>query len=239
MSKASDVSWFARVEADPPIFSVSVDATDRPNVNNSIYGTSIAQAGLYNQRYEDDLYGHVRAKSEVWHYDYPTPAGQRNLSRNAHSAVASSQGDYANYYALYGNNDRVTPQPSYDHGQQSIYGTAGGYPESVVPPAQGYIPEAYGAEFQVTLSRQESGFGFRIVGGTEEGSQVAIGHIVPGGAADLDGQIQTSDDILSVDGHSVANASHHHVVQLMGAAALSGQVTLGLRRRFTNLHSKF
>ncbi|CAB4058299.1 AIP3 [Lepeophtheirus salmonis] len=44
-------------------------------------------------------------------------------------------------------------------------------------------------EIAVTLHRQDSGFGFRIVGGTEEGSQVSIGHIVPGGAADLDGRL--------------------------------------------------
>lgn len=88
-----------------------------------------------------------------------------------------------------------------------------------------------GVECLVTLIRHESGFGFRIVGGTEEGSQVAVGHIVPGGAADLDGRINTGDEILSVDGHSVLKASHHQVVQLMQGAAMRGRVTLLLRRR--------
>ncbi|KAK6634563.1 hypothetical protein RUM43_011964 [Polyplax serrata] len=87
----------------------------------------------------------------------------------------------------------------------------------------------------VSLVRQETGFGFRIVGGTEEGSQVggtvSIGHIVPGGAADLDGRLYTGDEILSVDGQSVVNTSHHHVVQLMGKAAINGAVTIGIRRR--------
>ncbi|OQR75924.1 membrane-associated guanylate kinase, partial [Tropilaelaps mercedesae] len=235
------------------------------NINNSIYGTTLGLAsqmspaygnvGGTQSRFDDDVYGHVRSKSEVWHYDYPTPAGARQshtMSRNAHSAVLPSQGDYANYYALYGNDRGVTPQPSYDPtGQHSIYGTAESvrYAESLrAPSAQGgaVLPAGvYGegggsggnGEFQVTLSRQESGFGFRIVGGTEEGSQVTIGHIVPGGAADLDGSIQTGDEILSVDGHSVANASHHHVVQLIGAASISGQVTLGLRRRVPGLHN--
>lgn len=41
-------------------------------------------------------------------------------------------------------------------------------------------------DLTVFLKRNDSGFGFRIVGGTEEGSQVSVGHIVPGGAADLD-----------------------------------------------------
>lgn len=56
---------------------------------------------------------------------------------------------------------------------------------------------------EVTLDRQPSGFGFRIVGGTEEGSQVTVGHIVPHGAADANPRIETGDEILSIDGHNV------------------------------------
>uniref|UniRef100_A0A1B0DEK7 Uncharacterized protein n=1 Tax=Phlebotomus papatasi TaxID=29031 RepID=A0A1B0DEK7_PHLPP len=84
---------------------------------------------------------------------------------------------------------------------------------------------------EVTLERQTLGFGFRIVGGTEEGSQVTVGHIVPGGSADHDPRISTGDEILSIDGVNVVNASHHRVVQLMGEAALRGQVTMILRRK--------
>lgn len=62
------------------------------------------------------------------------------------------------------------------------------------------------------------------------GPQVSIGHIVPGGAADVDGRLRTGDEILSVDGQSVVHTSHHHVVNLMGAAALNGRVTIGVRR---------
>ncbi|XP_060515854.1 membrane-associated guanylate kinase, WW and PDZ domain-containing protein 1 [Cylas formicarius] len=83
----------------------------------------------------------------------------------------------------------------------------------------------------VTLNRQETGFGFRIVGGIEDKSQVAVGHIVPGGAADLDGRMQSGDEIVSVEGFSVLKASHRQVVQLINAAAARGQVNLILRRR--------
>ncbi|XP_052779878.1 membrane-associated guanylate kinase, WW and PDZ domain-containing protein 3-like isoform X3 [Mya arenaria] len=86
-------------------------------------------------------------------------------------------------------------------------------------------------EMNVTLQRQDSGFGFRIIGGTEEASQVAVGHIVPGGAADIDGRLRTHDEILFCDGVCVINASHHKVVQLMGNASQRGQVSLGVRRR--------
>lgn len=58
---------------------------------------------------------------------------------------------------------------------------------------------------QVTLQRQKLGFGFRIVGGTEEGSQVTVGHIVAGGAADNDHRINTGDEILSIDGINVVS----------------------------------
>lgn len=57
----------------------------------------------------------------------------------------------------------------------------------------------------MTLERQALGFGFRIVGGTEEGSQVTVGHIVPGGAADEDHRVATGDEILSIDGVNVVN----------------------------------
>ncbi|XP_034475716.1 membrane-associated guanylate kinase, WW and PDZ domain-containing protein 1 [Drosophila innubila] len=84
---------------------------------------------------------------------------------------------------------------------------------------------------EVTLERQAMGFGFRIVGGTEEGSQVTVGHIVPGGAADNDHRIATGDEILSIDGINVLNSSHHKVVSLVGESAVRGQVTMILRRR--------
>ncbi|XP_013779275.2 membrane-associated guanylate kinase, WW and PDZ domain-containing protein 1-like isoform X2 [Limulus polyphemus] len=116
-------------------------------------------------------------------------------------------------------NSSLSPNP---------YGTMG--PR---PPPVGRTPDCL--EMTVTLVRQESGFGFRIVGGTEEGSQVSIGHIVPGGAADLDGRLRSGDEIVSVDNQVVLNTSHHHVVQLMGNAALNGRVTLGLRRRHSSL----
>ena len=61
--------------------------------------------------------------------------------------------------------------------------------------------------------------------------QVSIGHIVPGGAADLDGRLFSGDEIVAVDGGSVMGASHHVVVGMMGSAAQHGQVTLTVRRR--------
>ena len=82
----------------------------------------------------------------------------------------------------------------------------------------------------IELQRRQEGFGFRIVGGTEEGSQVSVGHIVPRGAAALDGRLQTNDQLVAVEGVSVLGASHHSVVQLMARSAAAGRVRLSIRR---------
>ncbi|CAL8105229.1 unnamed protein product [Orchesella dallaii] len=85
-------------------------------------------------------------------------------------------------------------------------------------------------EMTIDLQRRQEGFGFRIVGGTEEGSQVSVGHIVPGGAAALDGRLNTGDQLIAVEGISVIGASHHSVVQLMARSASAGKVRLTVRR---------
>ncbi|XP_062561750.1 membrane-associated guanylate kinase, WW and PDZ domain-containing protein 1 [Armigeres subalbatus] len=111
------------------------------------------------------------------------------------------------------------------HSPQLYGGGGGGVPFMAPVPMEDY------SLTEVTLERQALGFGFRIVGGTEEGSQVTVGHIVPGGAADKDSRIASGDEILNINGVNVENASHHRVVQLMGEAGLRGQVTMILRRR--------
>ncbi|XP_067928192.1 membrane-associated guanylate kinase, WW and PDZ domain-containing protein 2-like isoform X2 [Watersipora subatra] len=83
----------------------------------------------------------------------------------------------------------------------------------------------------VFLRRGEQGFGFRIVGGPEEDTQVAIGYIVPGGVADQDRRLKTGDEIIRVDGRSTFGELHHNVVALMGQASSAGHVNLGIRRR--------
>lgn len=86
-------------------------------------------------------------------------------------------------------------------------------------------------EMIIDLYKQESGFGFRIVGGEEEGSQVAIGYIVQGGAAHLDGRLRPNDEIITIDSECVLGATHRRVVQLMAIAGLNRKVKLMIRRR--------
>ena len=86
-------------------------------------------------------------------------------------------------------------------------------------------------EILIELMRQESGFGFRIVGGEEEGSQVAVGYIVQSGAAHIDGRLRPNDEIVMIDGECVLGSTHRRVVQLMTIAGLKGVVKLLVRRK--------
>uniref|UniRef100_UPI00358ECB25 membrane-associated guanylate kinase, WW and PDZ domain-containing protein 3-like isoform X2 n=1 Tax=Myxine glutinosa TaxID=7769 RepID=UPI00358ECB25 len=80
------------------------------------------------------------------------------------------------------------------------------------------------------LQRQERGFGFRIMGGNEQGEPITIGSIVPHGAAYTDGRLRQQDELLSVDDVSVRGQGHTHVLGLMQQAAKKGGVSLGIRR---------
>ena len=90
------------------------------------------------------------------------------------------------------------------------------------------------AEMVIDLYRQETGFGFRIVGGEEEGSQVAVGYIVNNGAAHVDGRLRPSDEIVMIDNECVLGATHRRVVQLMTIAGLNRKVKLRIRRKLSS-----
>lgn len=83
------------------------------------------------------------------------------------------------------------------------------------------------ADVVVRLARGHAGFGFRIVGGTEDGSRVAVGFVVPGGPAD--GLLRPGDLLTSVDGIPLTEASHARAVAYVCQAASRGHVTLGVR----------
>ncbi|CAH8851056.1 unnamed protein product [Trichobilharzia szidati] len=86
-------------------------------------------------------------------------------------------------------------------------------------------------EFLVHLKRQSTGFGFNLVGGAEENTQVSIGAMLLGGSAQLSGVVRTGDKLISIDGVRVIGATHAEVVDLLDRAAHTvGQVTLGLQR---------
>ena len=83
--------------------------------------------------------------------------------------------------------------------------------------------------FRAQLMRSESGFGFRIVGGAEEGRNVAIGSIVIGGVAHRYGVLKAGDEIVSINDRNVMGASHQEVVMLMSQTGQS--VSILVRRK--------
>ncbi|XP_061649823.1 membrane-associated guanylate kinase, WW and PDZ domain-containing protein 3-like isoform X7 [Phyllopteryx taeniolatus] len=81
---------------------------------------------------------------------------------------------------------------------------------------------------------QESGFGFRVLGGEGPEQPVYIGAIVPLGAAEKDGRLRAGDELLCIDGVPVKGKSHKQVLELMTNAARNGQVMLTVRRKLTH-----
>jgi len=84
-------------------------------------------------------------------------------------------------------------------------------------------------DVQVNLQKDNNGFGFKVIGGEEQGIPVAIGHVTPEGPAE--GLLQIYDEIRSVNGQSVLGAYHTGVLGLIGqAAAFQGKISLVVRR---------
>ncbi|XP_062396884.1 membrane-associated guanylate kinase, WW and PDZ domain-containing protein 3a isoform X2 [Sardina pilchardus] len=91
-------------------------------------------------------------------------------------------------------------------------------------------------ELDVFIKRdQESGFGFRVLGGEGPEQPVYIGAIVPLGAAERDGRLRAGDELICIDGAPVTGCSHKQVLDLMTNAARNGQVMLTVRRKLTYL----
>lgn len=68
----------------------------------------------------------------------------------------------------------------------------------------------------VILQKGNQGLGFNIVGG-EDGEGIFVSFILAGGAADVSGELRRGDQILSVNGVNLRNATHEEA-----AAALKG-----------------
>ncbi|KAG5672544.1 hypothetical protein PVAND_002665 [Polypedilum vanderplanki] len=172
------------------------------------------------------------------------------LKQSQHSDYVSSSNNTSDY-SLLQNQFNLPPQMSDNIGQRInnylMDRKRGGVGSELYNNYHSYRPNGSAVDdfyyVEVTLERQQMSyvnsdgtqsrgtFGFRIVGGTEEGSQVCVGYIVKDGPADRDPRIQTGDEIVNINGVNVECASHHLVVKLMNDAALLGQVTMLLRKR--------
>lgn len=64
------------------------------------------------------------------------------------------------------------------------------------------------------LNKGTSGLGFNIVGG-EDGLGIFVSFILAGGPADLSGDLRRGDQILSVNGINLRNATHEEAAQAL------------------------
>lgn len=71
----------------------------------------------------------------------------------------------------------------------------------------------------VLLQKGTSGLGFNIVGG-EDGEGIFISFILAGGPADLSGELRRGDQILSVNGVNLRNATHEEAAQALKVGLL-------------------
>ncbi|KAK3574904.1 hypothetical protein QTP86_018369, partial [Hemibagrus guttatus] len=78
---------------------------------------------------------------------------------------------------------------------------------------------------------QETGFGFRVLGGEGPEQPVYIGAIIAQGAAEKDGRLRAGDELMAIDGIMVRGKTHKQVLDLMTNAARNGQVLLTVRRK--------
>lgn len=86
-------------------------------------------------------------------------------------------------------------------------------------------------DLDVFLRKQESGFGFRVLGGDGPDQAIYIGAIIPLGAAEKDGRLRAADELMCIDGIPVKGKSHKQVLDLMTTAARNGHVLLTVRRK--------
>uniref|UniRef100_A0A182SH11 Disks large 1 tumor suppressor protein n=1 Tax=Anopheles maculatus TaxID=74869 RepID=A0A182SH11_9DIPT len=80
----------------------------------------------------------------------------------------------------------------------------------------------------IVIRKGASGLGFNIVGG-EDGQGIFVSYVLAGGAADLGGELKRGDQLLFVNGISLANASHEDAAQALKNAG--GTVTLVVQYR--------
>lgn len=69
----------------------------------------------------------------------------------------------------------------------------------------------------ITIHKGKTSLGFNIVGG-EDGQGIFVSHIVPGGPADKGGELKRGDQLLSVNGINIKNATHEQAAEALKQA---------------------
>ena len=201
---------------------------DRTNITN-MSANNLYFRPQYQQQPEfqsEDQYDHVTSSNKYHTISNQQQVQQRSKTPTADLFYSQNQRNDFNFDTIY------QPFVARNQQQQPIKQVFNNNNSTSQTDLYGHSNIEYKTiDIIVELQRQESGFGFRIVGGDEEGSQVAVGFIVPNGSADLDGRLKPNDEIIMIDNEHVVGASHKRVVKLMTIAALNRKVKLWVKRK--------
>lgn len=106
-------------------------------------------------------------------------------------------------------------------------------PAAAMPPTVQFtptMPEPGKQPRWVALRKTEHGLGFNIVGG-EDGEPIYISFVIPGGAADLNGNVRQGDVLLQVNDVNLASATHGEAAVALKAIPVGSHVQLLLQYR--------
>ncbi|KAE9553983.1 hypothetical protein FO519_002800 [Halicephalobus sp. NKZ332] len=157
---------------------------------------------------------HLRREENVISYSTPAPSRSRSLHQipTVHAPVSSL-------------------------GNQSYHSFT-----QPTPPGRIVDPNAVLGLYDprvVTLRKGAEGLGFNIVGG-EDGEPIYVSHVLPGGVADLSGNVRKGDILLQVNDMNLRSANHQQAaIALRGAHPGFVHLTLQYRpREFRNFEEK-
>ncbi|XP_030398377.1 pro-interleukin-16-like isoform X1 [Gopherus evgoodei] len=87
-------------------------------------------------------------------------------------------------------------------------------------------------EIQVVVLHKDqgAGLGFSLAGGSDQHKKVTIHRVFAGGLAAQEGTIQPGDEVVSINGHSLAGCSHGEALQTLHRARTARQAIVVLRK---------
>uniref|UniRef100_A0ACB8EWN3 Disks large 4 n=1 Tax=Sphaerodactylus townsendi TaxID=933632 RepID=A0ACB8EWN3_9SAUR len=187
--------------------------------DNSIYVTKIIEGGAAHKDGRLQIGDKILAVNnvsleDVMHED--AVAALKNTYDVVYLKVAKPLNVYLNdSYAPPDITSSYSQHLDNEIGHQSYLGSD--YPQAMTPTSpRRYSPipkELMGEEDipreprRIVIHRGSTGLGFNIVGG-EDGEGIFISFILAGGPADLSGELRKGDQILSVNGVDLRNATH-------------------------------
>jgi len=153
-----------------------------------------------------------------------TLQGDRNLENVTHEeAVATLKATPERVILIVGKLDQAylpPPPPLSSSPQPSVLDSVHASTTQLQPPT----PRAVSVEDvsnrevrTIVLNKTNTGLGFNIVGG-EDGEGIFVSFILAGGPADASGELRRGDQILSVNGVNLRNATHEEAAQALKGA---------------------